>query len=447
VGAFRTAIVAWITLASAAAAHASPVEVFGFGPRHGALAGAGAASVDDASAVYYDPAGLALASGEAVTIGGQAAYSNLAIGDRVVDLDDAAGVVLGVVAPAPLGGPLDKRVWVGVGLYLLPTTIARVSARFPEDPFFPWYQGRIERDVIEPGAAVRLTDRVNVGVAVDFLAGVTGGLEASEGAQRSIAARVDEKVPSVARVHAGVTFDATDRVRLAAVYRQRFEVPFATAAKTQVAGEPIDLDLTASGQFTPDEVVLGGAWHDGTSTFSLDAQWSRWSAYPGPFVAVESQLPLVGPLAASIPHVPYKDTWAARAGLETRIGDIVYRAGYAFETSPFPKVQTGVTNLLDGPKHTVGLGIGLVYPKSVGGKDARLDLGVQAQLVGSRHTTKIIYTGDGSDYDSFTSLRDEVTDNPNDPATLGAQISNPGYPSLDSGGQVFSAGVSLEVQL
>jgi len=31
--------------------------------------------------------------------------------------------------------------------------------------------------------------------------------------------------------------------------------------------------------------------------------------------------------------------------------------------------------------------------------------------------------------------------------TVGAQISNPGYPSLDSGGQVFSGGVTLEVEL
>jgi long-subunit fatty acid transport protein len=241
--------------------------------------------------------------------------------------------------------------------------------------------------------------------------------------------------------------DLTDRIRAALVYRQRFEVPFATAAKTEVAGEPIDLDLHASGQFTPDEIVVGGAWHDGVSTFSLDAQYSRWSAYPGPFVTVESELPLVGPLAASIPSVPYRDTYAVRAGLETRVGDTVLRGGYAFETSPFPAEQTGETNLLDGPKHTIGLGVGFVYPKAVGGKDARLDLGVQAQLVGTRKTTKTIYSGDGTDYDPFTSLRDEVIDDPNNPSTLGAQISNPGYPFVESGGQVWSGGISLEVQL
>ena len=48
---------------------------------------------------------------------------------------------------------------------------------------------------------------------------------------------------------------------------------------------------------------------------------------------------------------------------------------------------------------------------------------------------------------SFDGLRDEVVDDPGEPATLGAQISNPGYPTLTSGGQVFSAGVTVEVEL
>ncbi|HTJ41298.1 MAG TPA: outer membrane protein transport protein [Kofleriaceae bacterium] len=435
-GLLRHAGVAWITIGVAAAtAHASPVEIFGFGPRHGALAGAGVASTDDFAALYYNPAGLALGTGESATIGVQGAFSNLSIDDRVIDLEDPAGVVLGFTAPAPLGGPLENRLRVGVALYLLPTTIARVSARFPQEPFFPWYQGRTERDVIVPGAALRVSDRITVGLAVNFLAGVVGGLEASEGAQRSLVARVDEKVPSVARVHAGIDLELTDRLRAGLVYRQRFEVPFSTLAKTEVAGEPIDLDLHASGQFTPDELAIGGAWHDRVTTISVDAQWSRWSAYPGPFVTVESELPLVGPLAASIPTVPYRDTWAGRAGVETRVGEAILRGGYAFETSPFPKTQTGVTNLLDGPKHTVGLGVGFVFERS------RIDVGVQAQFVGSRRTTKTIYTGDGSDYDPFTSLRDE------DSNTDGAQISNPGYPSIDSGGQVFSGGVAIEVPL
>ena len=78
----------------------------------------------------------------------------------------------------------------------------------------------------------------------------------------------------------------------------------------------------------------------------------------------------------------------------------------------------------------------------------RLDGHVQAQLVGARSLSKQIYDpSSGEPYDPYTSLRDEVTDDPQDPATLGDQISNPGYPGVTSGGQVFSAGVTLEIEL
>ena len=163
---------------------------------------------------------------------------------------------------------------------------------------------------------------------------------------------------------------------------------------------------------------------------------------------VESELPLVGPLAGALPDVPYHDTIAVRVGGEiTPIANLTLRGGYGFETSPIPTTQTGVTNLLDGPKHTIGAGIGLGWRRA-GGKAMRLDGHVQAQLVGARSLSKQIYDpSSGEPYDPYTSLRDEVTDDPQDPATLGDQISNPGYPGVTSGGQVFSAGVTLEIEL
>jgi long-chain fatty acid transport protein len=442
----RNACAAALITSLSTRALASPVEVFGFGARHAALAGTGVASTDDFAAVYYNPAGLALGTGTTATFGVQGAISNLQVQDRRLPLADPVGMVIGLVAPAPLGGPLANRLRLGFGMYLLPTTIARVRAHFPDEPFFPWYDNRIQRIVILPGAAVRVSSKITVGAAVNILAGLGGGISASEGATRALEARVDEKVPTVARIHAGVTYAPIPALRLGAVYRQRFEVPFATAAKTEVAGEPINLDLRAVGQYTPDQIVVGGAWLAPNATVALDLNWSHWSAYPGPFVAVQSELPLVGPLAAALPAVPYKDTIAVRTSGELTLGTVILRAGYGFETSPIPAVQTGVTNLLDGPKHTIGLGLGFVMPRAAGGKDVRIDLHGQAQVVGHRTITKTIYTGTGA-YDSFTGLRDEVTDNPSQPDTLGAQISNPGYPNLESGGQVYSAGLSIEVQL
>lgn len=439
-------VAALIALVRPPAATASPLDVFGLGSRHAAQAGVGVAAVDDAAAPLVNPAGLARSGGKRFTVGVLGAVANLAINDRRTGLDAPVGGLLALTAPAPLGGPLAGRLHVGLAMFVLPGSIARIVARFPDEPFYPYYQGRTERMVIIPALAVRIRDDLDVGVAANFLAGLGGGIRASEGATRAIEARVDEQVPSVARLIAGVTWAARADLRLGLALRQRFEIPFATVARTEVAGEPIDLDLAASGQFSPAQATAGVTWSAASARVSLDVSYARWSTYPGPFVAVKSALPLVGPLAAALPAVPWHDTFAARTGGELTRGALTVRGGYGFETSPVPAAQPGITNLLDGPKHTLGLGGGWRWPGAVGGKDLRLDVHVQAQLVGARRLRKQLLAA-GADGGSFDGLRDEVVDNPNDPATLGVQISNPGYPSIASGGQVFSGGVTIEVGL
>ena len=146
-----------------APASASPAEVFGFGSRQAAQAGAGVAAVDDFAATLMNPAGLARNRGKRLTLGGQGAYANLKINDRRTGLSDPAGAVFGLTAPAPLGGPLADRIQVGLGMYVLPGGIARIVARFPDEPFYPYYQGRTERLVIVPGAGVRVLDGLEVG--------------------------------------------------------------------------------------------------------------------------------------------------------------------------------------------------------------------------------------------------------------------------------------------
>jgi long-subunit fatty acid transport protein len=430
----------------AGTAHANPAEVFGLGSRNAAQAGAGVASVDDMAATLVNPAGLARSGGKRLTLGAQGAYANLRINDRRTGLTDPAGGIFGLTAPAPLGGPLADRVHVGLGMYVLPGTIARIVARFPDEPFYPYYQGRTERLVILPGVGVKITPSIHVGLAANFMAGLGGALQASEGSTRALDARVDEKVPGVARIIAGAAWQPLDALRVGLVVRQRFEVPFATRAETEVAGEPIDLDLRAAGQFSPAQVVAGVAWMTGAATVSADFTFARWSEYPGPFVEVKSELPLVGPLAAELPTVPWQDTFGGRIGAEATLAEgFVLRGGYAFETSPVPAVQPGVTNLLDGPHHTIGAGIGVIQVRAKG-KRVRVDVHLQTQIVQPRTLRKSVFAA-GEDGDGFDGLRDEVTDDANDPATQGAQISNPGYPRIDSGGQVFAGGLTMEVEL
>jgi long-subunit fatty acid transport protein len=424
-------VVAIVLALGAGRASANPFEVLGLTSRHAGQASAAAASVDDAAALYYNPAGLVATPGIEVSIGTIGAYSHL---QGTGKLADPAGAQLAMKAPLPLRGSFANRIVVGVALHVLPGDVAHIIAPRPDEPYDPYYGDRMSRIVILPGAAVRF-GRLAVGVSFDVLAGFGGTLEASEGATRAIDARADQRIPTVARVIAGATWQLTPSVRLGAVFHQRFELPFATTTKTLVAGEPIDLDIKASGLFTPHQLVLGGAWTRGKHVISFDARYSRWSGYPGPYVRVDSRLPIVGDVPALEPRVPFDDTLGGRLGIESRIGRHWFaRGGYGFETSPVPARQTGVTNLLDGPRHTLAVGAGRAWGR------ARLDAHVQLQLVQHRTLDKELFDGKGA-YDPFTSLRDEDLDTPE------VQITNPGFPGITGGGQVVSGGVTLEVGL
>ena len=128
--------------------------------------------------------------------------------------------------------------------------------------------------------------------------------------------RVDEQILSTLRLNAGLRWQSST-VALAFVYRQSFSVPFTTVAHTSVAGQPIDLSVDAEGLYTPDELVLGGAWRARPwLLLSLDAQASLWSRWRGPYVVVSSVLPLAGALSAPPPHLQFEDAFALRLGAE-----------------------------------------------------------------------------------------------------------------------------------
>jgi long-subunit fatty acid transport protein len=446
----RLAVACGVALASAAAAAAS-ADLYGLGPAASAQAGAVAASVTDFSAAYYNPAGLAFDGATAVGVGAVGAVPRLRIQGRRFPLADQTGLLLGLRAPLPLGGVLAGRLTFALGLGLPPTSLLRIISRYPQEPFFPLYDNRAQRLMVLPALSVRLTDRLAVGVGFDYFAGLAGGVQGLTGASRAIEPRADEAIGARAGVHAGVRWDPWRQLSLAFAYRQKFSVPFSVTAGIVVAGSPLSLAVESEGLYTPDHFVWGVAYRPrpGT-TLGLDVTWARWSAWGGPFIHVESTLPLAGDLVGELPAVPFSDTVAVHLGGEQRLPlghrlELAVRAGYGFDQSPIPATQAGVTNLMDGPKHlaTCGLGVKLrrVLPWTV-----TLDAHLGVQLVGHRTYTKRIL-GKNDEPDPFAGLRDEVKDNAADPATQGVQVSNPGYPSIGGGGLIVSGSVLLGVEL
>jgi long-chain fatty acid transport protein len=437
-----------LALALCAPARASTPDVFGFGSESTSLAGAVTACASDFSAAFYNPAGLALAGAARTVAFGVTGYtSELSIRGARQSISDPLGFELGVRAPVPLGGALRDRIAVGFALHMLPDQIVRVIAHTPEEAFFPYYDNRTQRLVVLPAIAAKVTPRLSLGLGFNFLAGLSGKVQTSQGGTRTLEPRIDEKIFSTVKLHAGVHFDATPKLQLGLAYRQGFSVPFKTFTMNSVAGTDIDINIDAEGLFTPDEVWAGAAFTQGHVRVSLDGGYLRWSAWRGPYVAVSSVLPIAGPFEVTPPAVPYNDIYSVRAGLSWQVLDrdaasLMLRAGGGFEPSPMPD-QPGVTNLLDGNKIILSAGAGLqlqhLLPQPV-----RIDAHVMAHLVQSRTFAKQVFKNNDPNCpssDNVCGLHDEVT------GTTGTQISNVGYPSIDGGGAVVEGGVTLTFAL
>src|SRR5207245_732265 len=140
--------------------------------------------------------------------------------------------------------------------------------------------------------AVRIWRGLSFGIAVNYLAALDGKVAGAEGAARAVESRVDEQILAVASVNLGLRWQINPAWSVAAVYREEFSVPFRTVSRSDVAGQPIDLDVDAAGLFTPHTVVLGAAWKVRHFVASLDVTWAHWSGWRGPYVTVDGALPI-----------------------------------------------------------------------------------------------------------------------------------------------------------
>ncbi|MCC6994050.1 MAG: hypothetical protein IT370_05415 [Deltaproteobacteria bacterium] len=450
-GRFGLAVLALTTLVTPA--HANVADLFGLGAAASGRAGAVAATTTDWSASHYDPAGLAFGRGYHVALGVQATASRLSINDVDRPVTEPLGVTAGASLPAPLYGPLEGKVSIGLALYLLPTRVLRVIARLPSQPFFPYYDNRTQRLVALPAVAVRVHPKVGIGLAFNFLAGVAGGVRTDSGSTRALEPRVDEEVFATVKLNGGVRFDPRPGWSTALVFRQAFSVPFKADTQNKVAGDRIDLAIDAEGLVTPHTLVAGLGWTSGGGKgqvqAGLDLSWAMWSRLGSPFVKVTSRIPFVGPLEGKLPAVEYKDAFGVRAGVDVTALDgrdfgLVVRGGLGVETSPVP-AQRGVTNLVDGTKVAMALGTGLRLGR-VGKHAITVDAHVGLHLVTHVSYDKRVFapgeTGAPTD-----GLRDELPDMASDPSTLGTQVSNPGYPTLEGGGGILAGSLTLGVEL
>lgn len=372
------------TLCLALPAHASAPDLFGYGARSQALAGATVSDTRGHAAVYANPAGLAFERQTSVALGYQFTTLDLTLDGQAADARDATATMIGFDLPLPLGGWLEDRLALGAGFVIPTNSVLVADIPRPGDPDFVLVGNRAQTVSLQAALGVRIIDGLALGVGFIALSALDGAIDVAPNAEGRIGSQARDQliadyspiVGLMARLPAGFAVGAVWRAESAA----RFVLPI-TADLGGSFPLPIPtLQIEGVAQYDPERIDGELSWKSATWRAAAGASFARWSAYPIPIVytAVPEDFP-------AQPTPDFEDIVEYRAGLEftPTVGDagLAARAGYRFAPTPTPE-QTGLYSLLDSDRHLLTLGGG------VEGWGLRLDIALQWHLMAERSHTK-----------------------------------------------------------
>ncbi len=374
-------------IASPLPARAGSFDLFGFGARSIGLGGAGTATADDYTSVFYNPANLV--NRKAIHLGAEVLTTipslRITLDDPTgetapIEADSFSGLGLGVLFP--LGGKIDYRLAFGLVIYFPTDSLIRIDA---VDPLVPrWYVWDTLADKLQIllGVGVELTDWLSLGIGAQSLANIEGrtdfGVDPVNEVfpHRDIRVNIINTAAPIAGLRLGPFGGPFEGLRFGVSWRAALQIAFQLPISLDF-GELLDVALIVDGQalYTPHTLSFAAAWDipDTAWMVSLEGRWWGWSGAPDP--ALDLDLDIAGELiealglGEAIDFVPgpsvfpqLRDTWSVHAGAEVWANEhIVGRAGYSFRQTPVPP-QPGVSNYVDNDAHTISVGLGLTHP-------------------------------------------------------------------------------------
>ena len=415
---------------AAAPARANEADTYGLGSRSAAMGSAVAADAPDFSANYYNPAALVGARGPSLSIGYVYAWNHLAVNGQDNHVSNVHGIVGGLALPGKL---LGIPFAFGLGLYLPDSGISRVKALRQETPRWALYDERASIVFLSASLAVRPVRWLELGGGVAFLASTRGRFEITGTADilhpydSQLRHEVNADLASVRYPQVGARAKIDGFGFVGVVYRGQTQIKLALDAHLQgsvsFAGLEVpllyDLASRTVNAFLPEQFVLGVSFQRVKNLHvNADFTFVDWAAFESPTAVTTSNLKVQVPpgIPISLPPNPratvvlppgFKNRLVPRFGVEyiipaagglRRLADddedrraleIPLRAGYVYERSPVPP-QTGVTNFVDGDRHTFSLGAGLTLnaPGSVLAGSLTVDLHAQLSVLKERITHK-----------------------------------------------------------
>ena len=385
------AAAAAVAFARPSSAHASPEDIFGWGPRSPAMGGTGAASSQGSDATYTNPALLSLVHHNVLTLGlTGGAFDLHAEGAQLpgrVSALSAKGFIVGVGVPIPFGGLLRDRVAVGMAFYTPTNALVRGRILYPETPEYPLLADRAQSLAIRLGAGFDLGHGVRAGGGVAALANLVGSIDVTNTAG-TVGSRVDDKLIATYAPTFGLAWDlpfdrapdGSTRWRVGAMYRGSIGATFGVnvdASKLSTLNLPV-FNIAGIAQYDPPEVAFEVAHERDGWTLAAGVTWKHWSAYPGGFEATILCPAGVDCAALTPPPIAFSDTLVPRVGAERvlalpRHAAVRLRAGFFYEPTPVPSSlqaspaydlpSQGLINVptrfFDAPRYAFSLGGGV----------------------------------------------------------------------------------------
>jgi long-chain fatty acid transport protein len=402
----------------APASAAGPFELFGFNPRAKAMGGAQAATANDYTATFYNPALLTtratLNFGAAIGVVQPNAFIELEQpqpdGSRYApELPGTeGGLALGF--DFPVGGKLGDHLAIGLGAYLPATEIARIRVLDPVVPQFYLYESGAARMEVMPAVAVRWLDWLSTGVGLRATGGLSGPTYYTVD---PVAGTVEHREFDTALVYRfaptlGVALGPFYGFRLGATYRGALSMLVNFPNNLDLAGMDLGMAMRVGTEtvYSPHTAVLGIAYQafEGALTLSADLQYVRWSDAPDPSVsfALDTEgddlehlglgdaLDIPAPGMEREVRPAFRDTLVPRAGLEFAPLDFLFvRAGYYYQPTPVPN-QTSGSNYVDNNAHALSSGVGVVFsdPLEIFANPISVDASAQVLLLMERSARK-----------------------------------------------------------
>lgn len=387
-------------------AQAGLFDVYGFGARATAMGNAHSAASEDYTAVFYNPGALTVRKTPHVGTGLNVVVPRLEVNrqrapgaDAPLDEmpDSNVGINLGLLFP--LGGLIEDRVALGVGLYVPTIQVTRVDALDIQTPHFHRYQSLTDKLVVAAGLAYQIHDRVSIGLGGQVLGNLTGSATANIDplAKRITRRNLAVDLESASALIAGVLVEPVDGWRLGFSYRGALSLGYSLGTDLTIEGAGrMVAEVSGIALYTPPTYTWGVAHKTEVLTLTADLVWARWSESPDPSAQVTllidgEALDKGSTQQYSTPvDLGAEDTLDVRVGAEWRVDDQwALRGGYGYHPTPLP-AQTDVPNYVDSAAHQVGLGFGYTFedPLDIHRSPITLDLSVQGTFLSERDHQK-----------------------------------------------------------